>query len=426
MKEKKEGNNSNITRILLVVWMLFALAFITKKGIVEGWNNRGGDFNNYYVSSVLVAKGIQIHLLYNNDFMTARANNMGIEEGAKFSPFPPVTAYLYLPISSFEFMTAKRIWLVLNTLLLLWLPFRIRRIFKLSTLKALFISSLFFIPLASNLNFGQAYLLLTFVMIEAIGLVYVRQKERLAAVLLAICALLKYFPLLFIMYFFKDEEGKKSTYKALREQKWMLPFFAFILILTAYTHFIYPEAYKVYFGSFFDHMNGDLSGQGKFAIGFQSIDSLLNNLFVYDAKLNPNPFVNMVNLKLIFKMLVFGLIGLFSFLIFKKDRYRYTAINSSIFIFGAFALVPASASYHFLFLIVPVIYLFNWIQSFKSQRHLVFFVLMLLFVFVVQTHHIPHIAKPETFNLLIHYPRLWSLLFLFGYLSFLKLGPRHG
>ncbi|MFT5824158.1 MAG: hypothetical protein ACI8ZM_005424 [Crocinitomix sp.] len=417
------STNSLATKIVLSVWLVLTASFIVLKGGVEGWNNRGGDFNNYYVAAVLVAEGESIDQFYDNNWYVAKAHEMRVEKGAKFAPFPPLTAFLYSPLSGFDFLTAKRIWLVFNALLLLFLPFRLKRIFNLPFLSAIFITSLFFVPLSSNFNFGQAYFLLTFCMIEAIGLAQLKGKQRIAAVIIALCALLKYFPLLFILYLFDPiKEKGQGLITYLFKQKWILTFGLAIMAILGLSILFFHDAYQAYLITFSDHLQGNLSGQGKFAIGFQSIDSLLNNLFVSDNA----AIVDMPLLKSLLKATFFLGIAWTCFRIFKRDEYQFTAINSSIFIMGAFVLVPASASYHFLFLLIPVVFTFKWLMALKSNRPLIIFVVLLIMVFCIQSHHIPDLQSFPSVNYVIHYPRFWCLLLLFGYLSYIKLNSKNG
>ncbi|NOQ71801.1 MAG: DUF2029 domain-containing protein [Crocinitomix sp.] len=415
--------NRRVTKVVLGIWLALTALFIIYKGGVEGWNNRGGDFNNYYTAASLITDGESIDQFYDNDWYAAKAREMGLEKGAKFAPFPPITAFLYLPLSGLDFMTAKRVWLIFNVFLLLFLPFRLKRIFNLPLLSALFISSLFFVPLASNFNFGQAYFVLTFCMVEAIGLVQLKSKRHAAAIILAFCALLKYFPILFILYLFDPIKEKGAGLKTyLLKQKWMLTAGLTIVGVLGLTILLFHDAYQAYLITFSDHLQGDLSGQGKHAIGFQSVDSLLNNLFVPERA----AIVDMPILKPIVKSVFIAGVAWTCFKIFKRDQFRFTASNSSIFIIGAFVLIPASASYHFLFLLIPVVFIFKWLSALESKRSLIIFTMLLLLVFCVQYHHIPDIQSIPALNYIIHYPRLWSLLLLFGYLSYLKLDPKNG
>ena len=183
-------------RLLSVIYMAFAVVFISYKGIIPGWNNRTSDFNNYYVSARLVIDKTPIHQFYDNAWFNNAAIEYGIENGAKFAPFTPFTPFLYVPIAFWDYMTAKRIWLILNITLLIILPYRLSKYFDVGLSQSLLICSLFFVPLAANLNFGQAYLVLGFLLIEAIGRALQTQKITFSIAIITLAAFIKYVPIL--------------------------------------------------------------------------------------------------------------------------------------------------------------------------------------------------------------------------------------
>ena len=171
--------------------------------------------------------------------------------------------------------------------------------------------------------------------------------------------------------------------------------------------------FAVFFQDFIAHTQGDLPGQGAYAVAFQSIDSLLSNLFVFHQYNNPFPFINLPILKPIIKYTVLGLIFGTLYIAFKKNHYKITPVLVSIAIIGAFVILPASASYHFLLLLCPVLYIIQWLFSYKSTKALGIVSILLFITFTIQQHHIPNFNQFPTVNLLLHYPRFWSLLCVF-------------
>lgn len=402
--------HKNKILIFVMLWIGFILIFISFKGIYLGWNNESTDFNNYYLSSKLLLDNEPIHQFYDNDWFNQKAYDYGIENGAKFAPFTPSTPLLYLPISFWSGLTAKRVWLGINVILLVVLPFRLKRNFNTSLVKSILICSLFFVPISSNLNFGQAYLLLSFLLIESIGLVIHHQKIKMATFIIAFSTLIKYVPILYLVYFIRDRFKPVVIF-------FSLSIIGFVILV----YIIDPLAYHTYFNVLFSHLQGDLSGQGKFAIGFQSIDALLNNLFVFDMIENPDPAISLPILKPILKWTLFAIVGGSCFYLFRADKYQFTNSSASIFMIGAYILFPASASYHFLFLILPVLFIIKWLSTLNSKKIMIGFIGILLLVFIVQQHHIPTLIDWPTLNLIIHFPRLWHLMLLFVYLLFIKL-----
>jgi len=381
-----------------------AVVLIFSKGIIPGWQEKAADFNNYFVSSKLLVLGEPIHQFYNNNWFNAKAKNMGIESGAKFAPFPPPTAYVLIPLTPFSPLTAKRIWLVFNCFLLLMLILKTKNYLNTSTVNALLFFGLFTFPIANCINFGQMYLLLALLLAHIVISNSSRVSLIWPALALGIGAAIKYVPILFVVYFHKNKSKSKL---------WALVI-ATMLMVFASIFLIDPLAFKHFFLTFSSHLNGNLSGQGKYAIGFQSIDSLLNNLFVSQSILNPNPWIDLPILKPILKLVVVLLIGTSFVFLLKKSNYKLNSILISIGIIGSFIVFPATASYHFLLLFVPVLIISKWLLLYKKQ--FVVFLVILLTAFTIQFHHIPQLSFSPALNLVAHYPRFWMLIILFVYL----------
>lgn len=402
----------SIKNILSHSFILFAGVVVLVKGILPGWNNTASDFNNYYVSAKLVTEGKPIHRFYDNAWFHNEAKKMGIENGAKFSPFPPLTTVLYLPLNFWNYMTAKRIWLVLNVLLLFWIPFRARKLINHNLLKSAALIALFMIPIASNLNFGQVYLVIAWLLLETILWVRASDHPFWAGFIVGILASIKYLPLLFLGYFFT---AKRSSMRAVLGVSVSLILGILIFFM------IDPLIFKSFTGVFTDHLQGDLSGQGKFAVGFQSLDSLLHNLFLKNPETGNLLFVESPYWIPLLKIGVWLLIGGACIWILKKDAFKFNPLNTSICIFGAFVLIPASASYHFLLLLVPTVFIMDWLNRELSQKINISFILLLILALTIQHHHIPTFKINPTVNLILHYPRFWSLLFVFSFLVYVRI-----
>ncbi len=405
---KTLGTKLFTNTIVIKLWISIAMALIIFKGVVNGWNTTTGDFNNYYVSAKLLSQGASIHQFYDNDWFKGEAESMGIPKGAKFSPFPPVTAYVYLPLTIFKPLMAKRIWLILNVLMLVILPFRIRKITGWSLERAIFFLSLFTFPLASCINLGQLYLFIGFLLMELFGQDYMANRTKLIGFLMGIVTALKYLPIIFLGYLLKHK--KRMSILAYT--------FLGIAVPTLLVYFLDQAAYEAFFQHFSSHIQGNVPGQGKYAVAFQSIDSLLNNLFVYDSLKNPIPIVNQPILKPLIKYLFIGIILGCMGVVYKKNHYQLTPVIVSIGIIGVFVLIPASASYHFLLLLWPILYLFKWLISVKSMQALIIVSALIFITLTIRPDHIPDFSQLPTINLLLHYPRFWGLLCVFLFLSY--------
>jgi hypothetical protein len=107
-----------------------------------------------------------------------------------------------------------------------------------------------------------------------------------------------------------------------------------------------------------NHMIGILSRQDPFTASFQSFDSLFRRLFVFDAMNNPRPFFASVPLQIFGVMVAkMSLLAAAVAALVRLDRSRSAhAAAVSLGIIGVLAmlLAPATASYHFVLLWLPV------------------------------------------------------------------------
>ncbi|CAM1373116.1 glycosyltransferase family 87 protein [Tenacibaculum xiamenense] len=397
-----------IRKILYFLWFSFTIALLIWKGGILGWQQKTADFYNYYTASKLVLQGKPIHKFYNNNWFNEEAQKINIQEGAKFSPFPPVTAYLFIPLTVLSPITAKRLWLLINFLLIMALPFRIRNITKWSFENTLLFLTLFTLPLASTLNSGQIYLVIGFALLEIIGNTYHKKRGVLIGVIIGFSASLKYLPILFLAYITKNQ--KRITI--------ILVTMLTILFSSIAIYVNDNLAFPFFFEHFNSHIQGKLPGQGQYSVAFQSLDSLLNNLFVYNTEKNPSPLIHSITIKTILKLLLKLVILAIVFILYKKNKYKITPVLISIGMLGIFSLLPATASYHLLLLLFPLTIIFLWVLNLNSPRKTAVFFVITLIALNLQSHHIPNFNKLLIFNLLIHYPRFWGVLFLFFLTSF--------
>lgn len=390
------------------IWLLFALIVVFWKGIVPGWQDKPADFNNYYTAAKLVTEKESIYQFYDYDWYKNQAKRIGIESGAKFSPFPPITAYVFVPLTLWDALTAKRIWLGINLFLLILLILQIRNITSSSYLQVLLFLSLFLFPITNCINYGQLYILITFLLVEVIGSLYTSQKIKMVGAIIGFLTMIKYVPILFLGYIAQHKKKYIS----------LITFLAAISIPNLILYWLQPESFHTFFQHFQSHVQGNLPEQGQYAWSFQSIDSLLNNLFILHPVDNPSPWMDLPIVKPILKYsLYIGILGIL-FFTFKKEQYKLTPGFVSLGIIAFIVLLPATASYHLLLLLWPLLFILKEVSK-NSQKSIMILLLIIAFITLnIQAHYIPQFKFSEAINTVLHYPRLWGLLCLFLLLNF--------
>ena len=94
------------------------LVFFLFRGIGPALTEVDTDFPNYFTAAKIVADGREVSRVYDDRWFQSQIHSYGMKLEGKFTPFPPATALVFLPLSSFDPLTALRITTVVNAVLL--------------------------------------------------------------------------------------------------------------------------------------------------------------------------------------------------------------------------------------------------------------------------------------------------------------------
>uniref|UniRef100_Q01U33 DUF2029 domain-containing protein n=1 Tax=Solibacter usitatus (strain Ellin6076) TaxID=234267 RepID=Q01U33_SOLUE len=109
----------------VVLWMVRVAAVVgfvvvVSAALRSGWTHMSTDFPNYYTAAVAVRHHDRLRDVYDWTWFARQMNYAGIENQlGGYVPQSPATMLPMVPIAVFRPLTAKRIWLVLNVVLLL-------------------------------------------------------------------------------------------------------------------------------------------------------------------------------------------------------------------------------------------------------------------------------------------------------------------
>ena len=135
--------------------MILLAFFHLKAGVFPGWEKIQDDFPNYYVSAKLLSEHQDLSALYQNELFNEKVIAYGLSPVGQFALYAPPNALILLPLAAFTPITAKRIWLSFNVLLIFVCGFLIKQITRwswVSSFNALMISGF---ALANDLFLGQ-------------------------------------------------------------------------------------------------------------------------------------------------------------------------------------------------------------------------------------------------------------------------------
>jgi hypothetical protein len=336
-----------------ILVILFALLFI--RGIQPAWNEVHSDFANYFVSAKLVAEGESLNPLYDNVWFQQKIKDHAINTPGKFSPFPPLTAWLMLPLTFNSPMTAMRIWMMINLILLMVCVVLVRQLTAWSWVESGLILMATGQGLFNNIAFGQVYVFITAGWLAVLWLAK-KKHQRLAGWVLGLLSWLKYFPaaLLAGMILLRKNQIVIATAVS-----------TLFLLFCQFWFFGFRVMNDFFQLAFLPHIDAQLAGQNMYSFYFQSWDGLLLNLFVFSAESNPEPFIAWALGKTIGKMIIYLFVSVS--LVFAMKRILDLKLPEPISgpmllalpVFAAFVVLPASATYHFVMLVVPMVLLLN-------------------------------------------------------------------
>lgn len=240
-------------------------------------------------------------------------------------------------------------------------------------------------PLYNNLVQGQAYLIITALLLE-IFMANKQKRDLLTGFYIAIVFLLKLFPVLILGYFIIRKQYKAVIWSGVM-----------ILILLGITCVIVdPNIVFNYYANIVPRL---LQNQviDPFYYGHQSLDIFLKNMFYYDALANPDPVLNFPTLYVLIKSCCVGSLLYLGYSLTKAgDSFKMYSLVVCLIIL----LSPYLPSYFFIMLLPFTLSIF-W---FKNR--------ILLFIMVSILCNIP-LYLVEDLPLPIKYFRIILLVLTF-------------
>src|SRR3984957_365049 len=393
------------TALLLFVALTLVLA---ARGVVPALSKVDTDFPNYFTAAKIVADGGNTDRLYDNGWFQDQMRRYQIgkaSEGA-FKPFPPPTALLLVPLARLQPIDALRVLTGVSVLCLICSIILLARILSWSLVDSTIFVLLSGYAVLGTLRLGQPYILVS---LSCILGYYARLKSRPspAGMCFGLFTPVKYFPVVILVYFAFRKEWKVVLGGA-----------AVILLVTAVSVGILGwQIHQDFLSSVLgNHLVAKLDLQDPFAASYQSFDSLFRRLFIYDATLNPQAPYAMPRLQGIAVLITKAsiLLATIGTLVKLARRDGDSATGPSIGILGVVTLLlaPATATYHFALLWLPVGLLINYFVR-QGARARAYFILgaYALIGFFPYRYTVPFEGRGGLTGLA--YPRLFLFLAMF-------------
>lgn len=382
------------------------LLFQIYLGIIPGWKKITSDFPNYYVSAKLLSEQKDLSVLYDNVSFNKQIKNYGIDAPGQFALYSPPNALVFIPFINFSPLAAKRIWLVINILLIILCGFLIKEITNWQLIRSFNLLFLSGFALANDLFLGQIYLFLTTLLLCGY-LLFQKNKWTVSGLSWGIIMALKYLPFVFLpLLIIKRKWNTLISMTAV-----------FILLNLICLPFFGVVVFKEFIQNhFFGHLSGKVYEGNPFSVQYQSWDSLLNNLFVHDAQFNPHPVFNFPAGFIFTKIIIWTMV-LSILILFYLKSYRqkcFFEMVSSLSIISLLILEPASATYHNLFLVLPFVIILKLLIDASQKFHQFYFSALFFLIGFLPTL----LNKFYLFNdgnIFLSYNRLWLEMIFYFY-----------
>jgi hypothetical protein len=335
--------------IIAAEWLalLAAVSYLCVRTLPRAWQKLDTDFPNYYLTARLLHEGYDTDRIYEWIWMQRQKDHVRIEKSDQsvvaFVTLTPFSPLLVWPLTSWEPLPAKHIWIAFNLALLVPVGVFIHLLTSLEWRRiALLIVATF--PIHRNLQYGQYYILLLLVFVASL-LLYVRKKRVLAGLLLGIAAGLKIFPALFLLYFLRKRDPKAAMgliLGSIAASIISIAIFGFQLSRT-YLQQVLPWA-----------LRGE--GMDPYALTTNSMSSLLHHLFIYEPEWNPHPLLHApILVALLQPVFQFMMLSAAILLVSPHDmRPRQLRLEWAAYVVSLLVISTMPASYHFTLLILPM------------------------------------------------------------------------
>jgi hypothetical protein len=345
------------------------LAAFVGRSFLPAWRNLNSDFPNYYLAASLYHRSIPLDRIYEWTWFQRQNDHLGVRDGlVSFAPNPPMCAVPILLLTDLGPLAAKRVWLVLNLGFLALALLMLHRVTALSWRRLILISLSCVVPLHANFLFGQYYVLILLLICGAYCASCLGHRFTAGAVLAA-AAILKLFPVLFLIPFVWKRNWRSAA---------GLIFGAALLTAVSVGIFGF-EVHRVFLSEVMPQVpRGDWLGP-YYYLQRSSFVTLWSHFFLFEPELNPSPLLDSPLLYALAQAatVVTLLLG-FLLSIGKSSTKRALALDWAALVPLSLLLSSQSGIYHPSVLIFTAIVGFDSLASTSKRKALIFLLLYVI------------------------------------------------
>lgn len=401
------GPHALLPRGMALLLAILLTAYTVVRGVVPALSQVDTDFPNYLTAAKLVTEGKAGAVFYDDAWFRDQMARHGMNPIGKFSPFPPPTALLDLPLAALSPLAAQRVMTCVSLLALAVAIWLVSRILGWSLAEGTVLVLLGGVGVITGLRFGQPYILMSTLCLLGYY-AWQRGRPALGGACIGLFVPIKYFPIVHLLGFALARQWRVAQAGVLAA-----------LALTAVSIAIlgWPLHAAFLQGNVLgNHLMGNLSSQTPYSVSYQSFDALFRLLLVLDPAANPHPWITAAALEP-FAVIITKLAILVITAATVRRLLRAAAAPPVAPLLGVLGIAtllaaPATATYHFALLWLPVALLLDhWVR----QRQWTAAVLLAGCYALIGFY-------PYSLNLLFQgrggltvlaFPRLWLMLAMF-------------
>lgn len=371
---------------------IFAIFFIALQWQVG--NQPIGDFGNYYFGSLFLRTGQFGLWVYEPITFNLHLHHLGLRNFfLNYNTMPVITTITHIPLTWFDYETAKVIWNLGTSFLLIRSTKRLLTYLGIPLWQGLILIPVFFTPFRANFVQGQAYMLLTAFMCEGY---LAREKGHLwlAAFYWGFCILFKIFPAIVLGFLFFEKDYRtlwRTLNIVIAGSVLLIPFVGWDVWVN-YHQYVLPRI-----------ANGELNN--TFTFYYQSMQVALRNILVHDDLHNPNELMHMPWLYVILNHL-FKSIILVTGAAAASHKEQHSMQRFSLWIMAGLLINGYGTTYGLISFIIPFIWLAMGLTISSAMRWC-FFSVFFLFCNI-------RVDYFRNFAEWMQYPRLFLMLFIWA------------
>jgi hypothetical protein len=321
------------------------LALFVWHAFLPAWRTLNSDFPNYYLAASLYHRGIPLDRVYEWTWFQRQNDRFGVRDGiVGFAPNPPFCALPIAPLTALPPLAAKRAWLILSLFFMALSVWVLQRVTTLGWRRLSLLSLLCIVPLHSNFLLGQFYVLVLLLISVAY---YASRSGRpfVSGLLLAIAAMLKLFPALFLLFFLW-----KRNWRAVGGFICGASALAVISLAT-----LGREVHLVFLSEVLPQVSrGDWLA--PYELWRNSFITLWSHLFLFEPELNASPLMNSpVLYAIVMAATITALLSGFLLSVSKRDEKAGSPLEWAAMVPLLLLLSSTTGSYHSTVLIFAAI-----------------------------------------------------------------------